>query len=237
MRLGRHGDGDGVDLAEHLGRVRERRRVHEAANLPRARFVDVDDADEVDAGQRRKNPRVMLPERADADHSDTCVHVFYVFTAETQRRRASFRKRILCVLRLCGEITNVFSRPTIAMPASSALLISSSRSNISVFPASIDSADAPAVAHRLHGRQADDRHVETHVLLRLRHLDDAHAGTGELPGARDHFVGAFHRLDRNHGAMLHGDRLADVEPGNRVGHLVSEREVLLLFVRTARASS
>ena len=72
----------------------------------------------------------------------------------------------------------------------------------------------------------DDRHVETHVLLRLRHLDDAHAGTGQVPGPADHFVGPFHRLDRDDGLVLHGDRLADVERGDRVGHPVAEREIL-----------
>ena len=77
------------------------------------------------------------------------------------------------------------------MPASSAALMIASPSIISVFPASTDSAVAPARLHRLDRRHADDRHVEPHVLIRLRDLDDAHAGAGELPGARDHRVGAL----------------------------------------------
>src|SRR3954464_10174186 len=32
--------------------------------------------------------------------------------------------------------------------------------------------------HRLDRRHADHRHVETHVLVRLRHLDDRHAAAG-----------------------------------------------------------
>ena len=66
-------------------------------------------------------------------------------------------------------------------------------------------------AHRLDRRDADDRHVEPHVLLRLRDLDDADAGAGEMAGAGDHFVGAFHRLDGHDRLVLHRDRLADVE--------------------------
>ena len=77
-------------------------------------------------------------------------------------------------------------RPTMAMPASSAASTIASPSIISVLPASTDSAVAPAALHRLDRRHADDRHVEPHVLIRLRHLDDADARAGQLPGARDH---------------------------------------------------
>jgi hypothetical protein len=42
-------------------------------------------------------------------------------------------------------------------------------------PASIESAVAPAVAHRLDGGDADDGHVEPHVLFRLRHFHHSHA--------------------------------------------------------------
>ena len=50
-------------------------------------------------------------------------------------------------------------------------------------------------------------------------------GAGQRAGARDRRVGAFHRLDRHHGAILDDDRLADVEAGDRVGDAVAEREV------------
>ena len=103
------------------------------------------------------------------------------------------------------------ARPTIAMPASSADAKTCSPSSTSVRPASTDSADAPATRIAWIVAIADDRHVEAHVLLRLGHLDDPHAGPGELPGAADHLVGPFHRLDRDHRLVLHGDRLADVE--------------------------
>ena len=49
----------------------------------------------------------------------------------------------------------------------------------------------------------------------LATLTIAHAGAGELAGAGDHRVGAFHRLDGDDGRRLHRDRLADVEAGDR----------------------
>jgi len=90
MRLGRHRNGDGIDVPEHIGRVRERRRVHEAADLPRPRLVDVDDAGHVDVRKRRENPRVVLPQRAYANHCNPNTHFFCVITAETQRRGVVF---------------------------------------------------------------------------------------------------------------------------------------------------
>ena len=111
------------------------------------------------------------------------------------------------------------------MPASSAALTIASPSIISVLPASTDSDRRARGLHRLDRRHADDRHVEPHVLIRLRDLDDAHAGAGELAGARDDRVGPLHRLDGDDGRRLHRDRLADVEAGDGVGDAVAEREV------------
>ena len=92
--------------------------------------------------------------------------------------------------------------------------------------------------HRLDRRDADHRHVEPHVLLRLGHLDDARPGPGDLAGAADHRVGPFHRLDRDHRLVLHDDRLADVERRDGVGHAVAEGEVLeLLGDRRPRGSA
>ena len=112
-----------------------------------------------------------------------------------------------------------------------------SPSIISVLPASTDSAVAPAARIACDRRHADDRHVEPHVLVRLGDLDDADAGAGELAGARDHRVGAFHRLDGDDGRRLDGNRLADVEAGDGVGHPVAELEVAAARPRSARARS
>ena len=57
-----------------------------------------------------------------------------------------------------------------------------SPSSTSVRPASTDSARRAGDPHRLDRRNPDHRHVEAHVLLRLRDLDDPHAGTGQVPG-------------------------------------------------------
>ena len=59
----------------------------------------------------------------------------------------------------------------------------------------------------------------------LATLTIADAGPGEPAGPRDHLVGALHRLDRHHGAVLDGNRLPDVETRHGVGHPVAELEV------------
>ena len=66
MAFGRHGDHYEVELAD-LGDGPEGASVVLRRNLRRAIAVDVDDAGERDAGQRRENPRVMLAEMTDAD--------------------------------------------------------------------------------------------------------------------------------------------------------------------------
>ena len=60
MQLGRHRNRHGVDLAEQLARVEQRPRAAGGRDLLGARAVGVDDRDELDARQRRQNPRVML---------------------------------------------------------------------------------------------------------------------------------------------------------------------------------
>ena len=116
-------------------------------------------------------------------------------------------------------------------PPRSPTLNTRSPSSTSVRSASIDSAVAPAARIAWIVATPIDRHVEPHVLLRLRDLDDAHAGPGEVSGAPDHFVGPLHRLDRDDRLVLDGDRLTDVERRDGVSHPVAEREVLALLVR------
>ena len=71
MQLGRHGDRHGVDLPEQLARSRRAARVRFAAAISSARAaIGVDDGDELDARQRRQNPRVMAAEVSDADDGD-----------------------------------------------------------------------------------------------------------------------------------------------------------------------
>ena len=126
--------------------------------------------------------------------------------------------------------------PTMVMPASSAAANTASPSSISVLPASIDSALAPADAHRLDRRQADDRHVEPHVLLRLRDLDDrARPGPARWP-ARP-ITSSVPSIAST--ATTAWCLTAIVWPmssaGDRVGHAVAELEVLAAPRRSARA--
>ena len=50
---------------------------------------------------------------------------------------------------------------------------------------------------RARGLDADDRHVEAEVLLRLGGLDDDGARAGDLAAAADRQVGALEGLDRD----------------------------------------
>ena len=70
MPLGGDRDRDGVDLAEELAEVEQRARAVRRGDLLGARAVGVDDRHELDARQRRQNPRVVLPEMPDADDRD-----------------------------------------------------------------------------------------------------------------------------------------------------------------------
>ena len=63
MQLGRHGEGDRVDLAEQLPVVGDGRRAAARPQSRAARGSLVSTtADQLDAGQRRQDPRVMLAE-------------------------------------------------------------------------------------------------------------------------------------------------------------------------------
>ena len=121
-------------------------------------------------------------------------------------------------------------RPTIAMPASLALARIVSRSNISVLPASTDKAEAPAtriawiVARPITGT-SNRMSWFGFATFTIRT-----PGPARCPARANHLVGAFHRLDRDDRLVLHGDRLANVQAGNRVGHPVAEVEILPLLV-------
>ena len=68
-------------------------------------------ADQLDVGQRRENPRVMLPQRADADHSNAYAHCFpCLHRRDAKAQRMSFSKEhFFASLRLCGEVITFFS--------------------------------------------------------------------------------------------------------------------------------
>ena len=125
---------------------------------------------------------------------------------------------------------SAIGRPTMAIEASLADLNTCSPSRTSVRPASIDSAVAPATRMAWMVARPITGTSKRMSWSGLGHLDDAHAGAGEVAGTADDFVGAFHRLDRDHRLVLDGDRLADVERGNRVGHPVAELEVGALLL-------
>ena len=123
-----------------------------------------------------------------------------------------------------GDLTRAV-RPTTTIPAASAARTNASPSRTSVLPASIESPSTPAACIAGNRRDANDRHVETHVLRRLRHLHHARARAGERAGPLNGRVRAFHRFDGDDGAILDDDGLTDVETGNRVGDAIAEVEV------------
>ena len=102
-----------------------------------------------------------------------------------------------------------------AMPASSAARIRLSRSKSSVRPASIASAVALERAHHFDGFHAHDRHIESHILLRLADFHHHEPlAAGDARGALDGFVRAFHGLDGHAGAVAHHHGLPQIEPRN-----------------------
>ena len=80
------------------------------------------------------------------------------------------------------------------------------RSKISVLPASTDSAVAPADRIAWIVATPTTGTSKRMSWFGFATLTMRHAGAGQLAGARDHFVGAFHRLDRDDGLVLDGDR-------------------------------
>src|SRR5262245_43857005 len=85
---------------------------------------------------------------------------------------------------------------------------------------------------RLHGgdrRSTHDGNVESHVLIRLRHLDNPDSGSRQRARSSDHLVGPLHGFDGHDRTRFHRDGLADVETGDRIGHLIAELKVSVLF--------
>ena len=136
-----------------------------------------------------------------------------------------------------------------AMPACRARSSSESRSKSSVRPASTERQLAAGADHGLNGRDADDRHVEAHILIWLGDLDDGQAALKRgrvavasdrirLAGALDGRVRAFHGLHGHAGLRGHHHRLANVEAGHGARHSQAVLNVLaLLFVRGTRRSA
>ena len=78
----------------------------------------------------------------------------------------------------------------------------------------------------------DNRHIESHVLARLAHLDDHELlPAGDPRGALDGFVGAFHRLDGHARAVAH----TTVWPRSRPA--ICARSVAPYAISAASASS
>jgi len=80
--------------------------------------------------------------------------------------------------------------PTTQIPAASAAPIASPPSIKQRRGRRPPTAPSRPRPHRLDGRQADHGHVESHVLIRLRHFDDPRAGARQASGPRNHLVGA-----------------------------------------------
>ena len=80
----------------------------------------------------------------------------------------------------------------------------------------------PRRLHHLDRLHADHRHIEAHILIRLRDLHHCQRSaqsrsisvqrTHDLPGALDRGVRSFHGLDRNARRFRNHDRLPDIVP-------------------------
>src|ERR1051325_9034699 len=122
MRHRRHGNGHCVDVRNQIARLRKDTAAELGGYFIGARPIRIADAHQVDAVHRRKQPRVMLAKMADTDDGD-----------------ANHLAASPPLASVAGR-----TRPTTAMSASFAAAMTASPSSISVLPASMDSAVAPA---------------------------------------------------------------------------------------------
>ena len=152
VQLGRHRDRHRVDLAEQLADSRSARARRSPRRSPRrASGLRVDHRRRARTPSSvRQDPRVVPAQVADADDRDAqrvSASALPASPAARPRRRSRCRPR-------SADVEHV-------------LAVEHQR------PARVDRQRRRAGApHRLDRRDADDRHVEPHVLLRLRHLDD-----------------------------------------------------------------
>ena len=102
--------------------VEQRAACRCAAAISSARApVGVDDRDQLDAGQRRQNPRVMLAEMADADDRDAQAHASAA--TKTRRHEADVRTfRVSCFVSSWHVVTASPLGRRSQIPASSAAL-------------------------------------------------------------------------------------------------------------------
>ena len=85
---------------------------------------------------------------------------------------------------------------------------------------------AAGLAHRLDRVDADRRHVEPHVLLRLGNLDDGEAAAAaQGPRSPDGRVGPLNGFQRDDRHVVDDDRLTDVETAKLFGNLPTEADV------------
>ena len=222
MQLGRHGERHRVDVSEDVPKVAKRTGPVRAGDLGRPRLVDVHDRHQLHARQRGQNARVMAAEMPDPTTAMRSG-IIEAFNHENMKSTTISTQEVLNVTTKTAMSTTfsvtlrvlrdfVFSWLVIMYLARRAAddgdagLVGGSNDGLAVNHERLAGVDrqqrGAGCLHRLNRRHADDRHVEPHVLFRLGHLDDADARAGQLTGARNHRVGAFHRLDGNEAADL-----------------------------------
>ena len=103
------------------------------------------------------------------------------------------------------------------MPASLAARTNASPSRISVLPASIDSASAPAACIASIVATPTTGTSKRMSCVGFATLTTRVPGAGERAGARDHGVGAFHRLDGDDGPSFTTTVWPTSSAGDRVG--------------------
>ena len=164
VALGRHGNRHHVDLRLETGRVGARPAAGGRGHLLGPLAIDVDDGHQVDTVQAGQNPRMVPAEVPDADDRRLSGRTASSGIAPEPAIRVRLRLRPLAHSR---------ARPRMPRsPASSARRTISSRSKTSVRPGVDRQRDGARRPHRLDRRSPDDRHVEPHVLIRLRDLHD-----------------------------------------------------------------
>ncbi len=93
VKLGGHGNRDGIDGSEDVVEIRQRRRTRRRRRRGGTLGVRVDDSNELDALERAQNSRVVATEMPDADDGRAQL-------ISRQAARSSAARRSQCQLRL-----------------------------------------------------------------------------------------------------------------------------------------
>ncbi len=180
--------------------VRGSSSVERRRDSVRARRIGIHHGGQLDAVEPRENPRVMPAQMTDANHRDAKWILFSTMSygAAGTRIFTGVVHPTTVNARLVGRL-----HERVAIEHQRLAGVQRQRRwRPAAFIAAIVGSPTTGTSKRM-------------SCFGFATLTTDRPGARQTPRPRDHFVGAFHRLDRHHRAILHDDRLTDVEPRDR----------------------